>query len=149
MLAQTLAHQPIRLLRIKHALFVKANDLGGIHKIPAERGRHNQAVEILAARACIIPFCAGGKIAVDLVKLRGNVIRKPKLLNDLRIARADRLERHVDILACRSQIIAMIEQVGDLIVLLKALARRRRHHIPAFFVGTQDLDHLFKLGGVR
>ena len=130
-----LADGLIGLVDVELAVVVEADERGGVDKVVAEIFGHHARREILPARNQLVDREALVELLAQPRKVALDVHLKIEFALDVEVARLDHGE---DLLAGDGVLqvrMAQIEQIGDLVVVLVALARGGNHDEPARRVG--------------
>ena len=134
---------------------------GGVARLLAallERDGHELRVVVLARRLQEVHEAAGvAAVLRNLCEARLEVVpdglhdlvAEVEALGDLRVARDDGVQRGGRVLAVKGILGQRDQKVGDLRIVLVALAGGRNHHDAPLGIGQHDIDNLGQLACVR
>ena len=143
------AQRLIACLLVHSAVHAEAEPQAAVQKVEAQIVRHNAGGEVFApahqlvsGNALVHPPAQGVEF---LLQRRG----QPQLIPYLQVAAANHVKDPVAADAVLQMCVAQVQQVGDLVILLKTLAGGTDHHHAAAGVALHDGAHLLQLVGVR
>ena len=143
------AQSRIGFLLIHGAVIVEVEPSGGIDKVEAQIVCHQTGGKILAAGNQLLAGNAGLHFFLQPIEIRFQIGAQTELIADLKVTAADGLKNAVIFDAVLHMSEAQIQQVGDFVVIGKALAGRRNHHNAAGRIGTDDIADFPVLGSIR
>ena len=131
-------------LHVDGTVVMEHHHVGGVEEGHPQVLGHEARGKPLAAAHDVL-----GREALDdrreLLELRANGVLHAQLLGDLDEAVLDVLEQRGAVHVVGNVGVDQKQQVGDLVVLVKALARRGNHHVEAVGVGAHDVADLLEL----
>ena len=141
----------VGLFLIQRAVVLEEDDVLGIDEVKTQIFRQNQGVEVLTAGGGITAACGVKHGVLDVVQLTGDVEIQAQVGNDAYVTGTDLVVAGFDGLhggAGLDEVVAAVEQVGDLGIALVPLTGGGGNDVAAVGIGLDDGGYLTEMLGI-